>query len=194
MITFDSFLHEYKFCGVVKPSVSAILRDAGLTADFSMVNPDVLENARLRGEAIHKALEYDDMGILDEDECIYMWAVEAWRKWKKDNDIEIVAIESIVYNPTLEYCGTFDRKVITKTGQKIVDIKTSAKVSKSYALQVMAYCMTFDNPRELYGTIIRLNNGKMKEFDCNDLLPASEAMEIVTAAAKLYHFKHKKEE
>jgi len=63
--TFDAERHLYLIQGKPVPSVTQVLHSAGLSADYSMVAPEVLERKRIIGEYVHKATQYLDEGCLD---------------------------------------------------------------------------------------------------------------------------------
>ncbi len=63
--SFDAERHLYLIQGRPVPSVTQVLHSAGLSADYSMVEPAVLERKRIIGEYVHKATQYLDEGCLD---------------------------------------------------------------------------------------------------------------------------------
>jgi len=66
--TFDADRHEYHIDGVPAVSVTQVLTAVGFV-DFSMVPPEILAQAQLRGTHVHTALHYlldgDDLGSCD---------------------------------------------------------------------------------------------------------------------------------
>src|SRR5262249_15743229 len=49
ILEFDEAAHMYRVDGVAVPSVTELLEAAGISPDYSKVNPAVLRHARLRG-------------------------------------------------------------------------------------------------------------------------------------------------
>jgi hypothetical protein len=133
--TFDEESHIYRVNSVPIPSVTQILKDLGLTPDFPP------GDYRVRGQKAHKACEWDDLGMLDEDHTspVMMGYVRAWRAvcaeqgwvWNQ------TGIEERLYDPLLIVAGTIDR-VRDGNDPLIVDIKSGA-AGKEAALQTAGY-------------------------------------------------------
>lgn len=99
---FEEDKHEYRTAsGLVRPSITQMMSKVGIY-DFSMVNPDVLENARRRGSNVHKwCEEYDIHGFVDEtwiadDEMGYF---EAWLKFRRETGLVITRVENRMLRP-----------------------------------------------------------------------------------------------
>ena len=54
MLTFSPDTHTYRWCDNPVPSVTEIREAAGLGADYSMVDPELLAAAADRGTAVHE--------------------------------------------------------------------------------------------------------------------------------------------
>lgn len=57
ILDFEEEGHTYAISGEKLPSVTQLLKSAGLGSNYGVVDPDVLERAQLRGEAIHYQVE-----------------------------------------------------------------------------------------------------------------------------------------
>lgn len=171
-LTFDEVNHIYRYEGNIVPSVTQILRQAGLI-DFSKVNPAVLEASMKFGTAVHLACEYHDKGILDENKLDvnlkpYLYA---WMKFKKDFNIKIEAAEEFVYSPKYEYAGKLDRRVIIRK-RAVLDIKTSEEIYPANAIQLMGYLEAYNEGKKIQDKIqqrfiVMLSNDanyKLEEF------------------------------
>lgn len=144
--TFDEDAHEYRLDGVRLPSVTQLINGAGIGPDFSMVPRDALEAARAFGVAVHTACELDDLGELDDagTDARVMGCVEAWRRFKRETDAEILATEQRLYHRTLRYAGTLDGLArLTLKGDArglwLLDRKTGSEPHASYGVQLSAY-------------------------------------------------------
>lgn len=128
MLDFNEELHQYTDNGIVIPSVTQILQFAGLTPDFSMVNPADLEWKANLGTQVHAATALDDednLGGYDPQIDGYM---QAWRKFKTECNFLPLVSEQRVYSKKYGYAGTLDR--IGKLGgaDVLLDIKTATVV------------------------------------------------------------------
>lgn len=144
---FDAETHTYRVDGRIVPSVTTAL--GSLTHYlYSRIPADVLEPAIARGNAVHKATELDDYGILDWsrlDPAAWPY-VEAWQRFKSESGIEILQIEQRVYHPTLRFAGTFDRLARMPDGKlAVVEIKTAQKHEGWWAWQLAGYQLAYNH-------------------------------------------------
>ena len=142
VLTFDPIAHAYQVDGEPVPSVTQLLEDAGMTPDYSAIPRPVLEHARERG--IHVDLCCD---LLDADDLDWRSVhpealpyVDAWMAFREHEGFTPVASQVPLYHPTYGYCGTTD-VVGTLPGARpaVVERKTTAKMSPTYALQTAGY-------------------------------------------------------
>jgi hypothetical protein len=147
-VTFHAETHEYTFKGNKVPSVTTIVSAAGL-ADFSHVNPAVLEAAKNRGRRAHMVTQAVDLDLFDDkkaDETDQRTAL-LWRnarasffasiKGKKPVD---EMIEQVILSEKPLYAGTLDR-AWEFPGKRLViaDIKTGGFYEKYCGLQLAGY-------------------------------------------------------
>lgn len=136
MLTFDEPGHTYRLDGRKIPSVTTIIKAAGLI-DTTWFN----EAATWRGSVVHRCCEYDCKGKLDESTVDPGAAgyLEGWRKWKRETGFRPVAIEARFYHPVFLYAGMPDRVGYLPDGSIAVpDIKTGPP-QKWHALQSAGY-------------------------------------------------------
>jgi hypothetical protein len=140
MLEFDPVEHAYRWQGKPVPGVTTIIRGA-LGDPFEHVAAPVLERARQRGSAVHKACELDDAGCLDEatvDARIVPY-VEAWRKFRREFGFRVQFAERPLYHAVHGYAGTPDCAIELACGlPAIVDRKTGLP-GPAAALQTAAY-------------------------------------------------------
>lgn len=137
--------HEYYVDGVRKPGVTRILQDMGLI-DFSGVPADIMECAQKFGTAVHTATELDDNNDLDFktlDPALVPY-IEAWHKFKSENGVEILGIETNHYNPIYQYCGKDDRLAIVRSERTVIDIKTSTSMAAATKMQLAGYALFYE--------------------------------------------------
>lgn len=144
MLTFDETKHEYQWDGEIVPNVTRVL--APLT-DYSMVPPATLDLARQRGVAVHRMVELDANGDLDEV-ALPEWmrpVLAYWREFVAMTDFKILASERRVYHQ-FGFAGTLDLRATMRgrPGQGIVDIKRSFMGGRVIGLQTAAYAAADD--------------------------------------------------
>lgn len=143
------------------PSVTEVLKIAGFS-DYPGVNAEVLENARRRGEAVHKYLESEDVLRLPGEEPPeeIRGYVDAYRRWRDDVGFEIEGNEAPVVAEKHGYAGTVDRwGVLTKYEPlpAVVDLKCTARLEPSVDPQLAGYEIGLDHPRRVDGPLGRLH-------------------------------------
>lgn len=103
------------------------------------VDPQVLENAAVRGTKVHKACEAIVEGLgewnIEPEHRGYIESFKSW--WGKGR--KVLSVEERFYCERLGVTGQVDLIVEEPDGVYIVDLKTSASESKSWLLQGSAY-------------------------------------------------------
>jgi hypothetical protein len=144
--------HKYTVNGQIYPSVTDIL---SRMYDFSGVPKHYLEEARLRGKAVHKIIELDCFGILDDknlDPQLLPY-LTGWRKFVDDVGFEVAEdihgrkiLEYSLFDKFSRFAGTLDlvgyfRKRANPISSipRLIDIKTPTIISPVCGLQLAAY-------------------------------------------------------
>ena len=147
-LKFDHKTHSYTLGGKCVPSVSAILRGAGLV-DFSGIDRTVLARASTFGTAVHRACELDDKKDLDESvlsEHLVPYLL-AWRNFMEQTGFKVLESETPVGSKKWGYAGTPDRVGTIKGQLTIVDLKTNAVMRPECALQIAGYKIAYEEMR-----------------------------------------------
>jgi len=144
VLAFEPVTHEYRIDGVVRPSVTQLLEDAGLTPDYSLVPQPVLQHARERGIHIDACCDLLDADDLDwrsvHPEAVPY--VEAWLAFREYEGFTPIASQIPLYHPVYGYAGTTDVVgVLPGSRPAIVERKATAKMSPTYALQTAGYAL-----------------------------------------------------
>ena len=129
-LKYDDATHTYSVDGVVYPSVTQVLKEAGLIDETWYT-----EEGAERGKEVALITEMNDKGELDEALLAktrpqYVGYLVAWGKFVEDRVIEVLAIEERVFNKTWGYAGTVDRRLVLRgprRAQAIVDIKSGGR-------------------------------------------------------------------
>ncbi len=146
MLTFDESTHTYRADGKVVPSVTQVL-DA--YTDLSRIPKDILERKRQIGVAVHKAIELDMRGDLDESSISGPVAeyFAGWLKFKAHSGFVCREAEQKVYSKKFGYAGTLDLVGDLPTGEALIDAKTTTMLYPAVGPQTAAYAMARGTPK-----------------------------------------------
>jgi hypothetical protein len=145
MLAFDAPSHVYAWKGAIVPGVTTIIRNA-LGNPFERVAADVLELARQRGSAVHKACELDDAGLLDEatvDSRIVPY-VDAWRVFRHQFKFQVLFAETPLYSMVHGFAGTPDCAIALLDGVMAVLDRKTGLPGPAAAMQTAAYAHLVD--------------------------------------------------
>lgn len=129
--------HRYLLDGVEIPSVTTVIRAAGLMPPMFGATDWHLQ----RGTAVHKATALSDENDLDETtvDPEIRGRLDAWRAFRAATPQFVIAeIERPRYHPGLRYGGTADREGSWAGRPSIVDIKGGAPAAW-HGVQLSAY-------------------------------------------------------
>lgn len=137
---FDPVAHRYTLDGRELPSVTRILKLAGVIKTGAWFT----DAARDRGTAFHRASELLDSGSdvhltpLLADRVV-AGRLEAYQKFLREQAVDVLAIEQIVACQTYHYAGCLDRRIrFRRTGETwLLDFKPNP--ASWHPLQLGAY-------------------------------------------------------
>ena len=137
---FDRETHRYFYKNIEIPSVTSVLKSAGLVS-FIDVPDRHLDFATIRGKAVHLATQYDDLGTLDEGtlHSALIGYLESWRNFKQKCSVEIIDVEKPLFSAKWMFGGTRDRLAIIGGKVTIIDLKTASTSYPANAIQVAGY-------------------------------------------------------
>lgn len=137
VLTFNEEMHEYRLGDRVLPSVTTILKPMSV---YELVPPNILEAAREFGTHVHKMVELEILGLLDEGSLDPALApyLTGWRKFLRDSGYRVVASEMRLHHPRLGFAGTLDLLLERKYRRCQMDIK-SGIVPRTVGPQTAAY-------------------------------------------------------
>lgn len=140
-LIFDEEKHEYTHDGIKMLNVTSILEAVGIT-DYSYAT----EYDKKRGRYVHIATMLDDRGELNEGKLSapLLPYLAAWRKFKRDYNVKIIANEMMVHSHKYQYCGTLDRILEIKRLLVLADIKSGVPAKPGTALQTIAYLKAYE--------------------------------------------------
>jgi hypothetical protein len=203
MVVLDKQTHTYtrRDNGLVVPGVTSIL-DATFQV-FAKVPPDVLEYARELGTIVHETTELYDRNDLDAQSVdpVVEPYLEAWIKFRREQQPQILAIEQTVFHPLYGYAGMFDRGARLFDEKALLDIKTSSALDLALVgPQLAAYLEAINDelrrsplgPKEerytrRYGIQLR-EDGTYRLVECKD--PADLAVFLSCLNIQRWRQKH----
>ena len=145
-VRFDPDEHRYWVDDVEYPSVTTILKAAGIYSEYGDVDPAILARAGLRGDAVHSAIEhfliYGEWQPAPEYIVSYLKAFRAWYRW---SGLEVWAVEHRTFSKRNEVAGTIDIVGTLDTVPSIIDIKSTRMLNKTATgYQTAAYRMMWN--------------------------------------------------
>jgi hypothetical protein len=154
MIDFNPAKHEYRDGGTVIPSVTQILKTAGIIDDrFYTVQ------ARDRGTNAHSLCEQYAKGKCVDATVPY---VNAFALWKAETGAETLSVETTIDHSIdgLRYCGRYDLLAEIRGKPVLIDIKTGYPAAW-HSIQMAAYALAV-NPAFCMVLYVK-DNGAYKE-------------------------------
>lgn len=165
VVEFVAADHRYYVDDVEVPSVTTVIKDAGLidTEWFT-------DQSAIRGTYIHLACRLIDDDELDEttvDERVRPY-LDAYQEFMALQKPEWIYVEHRVYDPTYGYAGTLDRAGIIGGQKVLIDIKSGA-CPPSVSLQLAAYKRCLPQPHTWKRAALNLKpNGTFSLHPCDD--------------------------
>jgi hypothetical protein len=137
-LTFDPEKHLYRLDGALLAHVTGILQDLG---DWESAPAASLLLKGQIGEAVHRAIELDLRGELDEDSLDSQIAgyFQAWKRFQREKPFEAYLTECQVVSAKFRYAGTLDIAGDMAGVDALIDIKTGNRLQPTDALQTAAY-------------------------------------------------------
>jgi len=152
-MNFNPDLHEYSDGDVIIPSVTQILKGAGLIDDqwFS-------EEARDRGSAVHTLCERYAHGVRFDDTgrpLASLQYVNAFARFVSDFGVYAIDTETLIEGIVngRRYAGKYDLLAEIQGKRVLIDLKTGAK-AKWHSVQIAAYAMQI-NPHSAMDLYIK---------------------------------------
>ena len=163
MLSFDEALHEYRYNGVVVPSVTQIIAPL---SDHSGIPEWILKRKQAIGKAVHKVCELYDNGKLAESSVHPDIAgyFDAYKAFLRDTGALVLQNEQPVYSRRHRYAGTLDRMYempIARTNcwavddRVLCDLKTVVDLKPATGPQLAAYLLASDAASDIGPPILR---------------------------------------
>lgn len=182
VLKFDQGKHEYRIGRRILPSVTGILKSAGL------IDPSFFSAySAQRGTYAHLAVHYLNQGALDEDglDPVIKPYVDGYKKFLSETGFSVEKSEEHLYSEEIGFAGTTDLIGHFPDGRRaVIDIKTSSYVTW-HECQIAAYKLLIGDSKLLKFGLYLDNTGGYK------LRPmvSREAKDVFLAALKIVAFK-----
>ena len=192
-LTFDEERHFYALDGKPLPSVSKIIRMAGLAPDLSKIPPDVLEKARRRGIAVHTICEQMDRG---EDPLVHPDLepyADAYALFLRESGYRSEDTEQMVYHPDLLYAGRLDARGWLHDHRTIIDRKATAEIDHvATAPQLGGYTGAYlaHTPEEHIETVYALHLQRTGRYELHPYAYES-AWSVFASALTIYRWQQR---
>ena len=160
-LVFDKAGHTYTYNGRVIPSVTTIIKEAGI------VNTSwYTKKGATRGSKVHKLTEWYDkkkkLPPLGKKGLAYL---KAYKAFLSDSGFIPDLIEEQVYNAEWQYAGTLDRTGTLGGTRVLIDIKSGA-IPAWAGIQTAAYAGCLSERVTRYVLQLKDNGSyKLKKFD-----------------------------
>lgn len=142
---YDEPTRQHRVGTLAVPSVTQILKAAGVAGDFSMVAPDVLERKARIGQAAHAAAHYFDEADLIESTVApeVLGYLAGWQRFRLERGFVPSLLETVVYSKAHHFIGRLDRlgraRDSVTGGVILCDIKTGDPDAAAADLQTAGY-------------------------------------------------------
>jgi len=137
----DPVSHAYTLGNRILPSVTEIIRTAGLMGEWGQND----EESMLLGRFVHEAAHLLDTGNYDHESGENQpWKLhlEQYERFKADTGFKVKKSELSVYHPQFFYAGTLDKIGMLNDCIVILDLKTGARMPW-HDIQVAAYANVY---------------------------------------------------
>lgn len=194
-VRFDAPTHVYTVAGFERPSVTQILKDAGLI-DTTWYT----DEARERGRAVHFATQFLDEDDLEWETVLpkYRGFVQAWERFKRESHFQIgrdsegnLLIEYRLFHPVSGYCGMLDRLGTIGSAEYLLDIKTGDS-QDWHGYQLAAYSQCLPNPHSRKRMTVHLRANGAYSTREHELAKFAYDWQVFAAATVVWQAKHRK--
>ena len=185
MLDFDPLTHIYTLDGVRIPSVTQVLKEAGLI-DFSDVPKDRLDKACQRGKDAHSIIEEYSQGLLSPEASWMYPEIHAWEAFCRDYGFKSEMQEYLCADPILKVGFTIDQIGTIKDQRTIVDLKTGEKKIAD-VIQVCGYGLLYPVKRLL---ILYISGSRYKVVEIKGV-DRIKGENYFRSALTLYHLRQK---
>ena len=133
-LDFEEESHRYLLNGNQVPSVTQVIKSAGLSEVEQFYTPEAAQ----RGTAVHAACQYDDEETLGDCTENLLGYLNGWRKFRAESGFVPTHIEIRLASERYQFAGALDRIGALNGKPSLLDIKSGA-FCRWHAIQLAAY-------------------------------------------------------
>lgn len=139
-LLFDEERHAYTLDGQPVPGVTSILKSVSAGA-YAGVDPEVMARASALGTAVHKVIELDVRGVLDEDALDPQLVpyLAQWREFLQQSGFQPLVSEHRVASRRYGFAGTLDLLGWLNDKLALIDAKRVVRVMPATGPQTAGY-------------------------------------------------------
>lgn len=182
MLEFDESSHAYRIDGQFLPSVTTIIKEAGLYGNAANY---FTEYARDRGSYVHRIIEWHLSGELDEttiDDSLLLY-FDAWKRFELDTGFISSVTEQPMASEIHRFAGTPDHIGKLNGMMSVIDVKTGI-AGPATGIQLAAYEILYADRLKRFALQL-MDTGKYKLTEFKD----RQDRAIFLAALSIYHWK-----
>ncbi len=140
-LQFDEARHWYTYDGLPLVSVTTVLREMGIVVMSPDIPPHVLEFARQRGKAVHKAIEHHHGGTLDlaTVDPRFTGYLDGYLSFLSQSGFQPAGFEKSLAHARLGFAGRPDVWGDLNGVPTVIDVKVTASVKPEVGIQLAAY-------------------------------------------------------
>lgn len=143
----DDHVYTLKSQNIILPSVTQVMEPL-TSAIYDKVPTSNLFNKSCVGTDVHQATELLDRYNVEDIKEDLKGYLEAYKRFKKDYQPQMIFIELMHYHTRLYYAGTIDRLALIDNKFVLFDIKTTEPIHLPLvAVQTSAYEHIFTNEK-----------------------------------------------
>lgn len=178
--------------GSTFPRVTTIIEQLGLGPDFSMVPAAVMEQARIRGTLVHKAIEAITYNYYDADEYTEVAPyLDAYQRFLRESKFEPRYAEIEVVHDVWKYQGHPDSVGLLGKIRLLIDYKTGESDGVEYQLAAYVEAWNHQHPQEPVGAAacVELRRDGTYRFNEIEIAPA---WPVFQAAVTVWHARQRR--
>lgn len=185
-LTFSAEGHFYEIDGKPCPGTHSLMERFGIVKPMNGFTAPYAA----RGTRVDVMTAYDDEGDLDESsvDSTERGYLEAWRKFKREREVDIVAVQKLVGSSQYWYATTLDRLAVVDDRASAVNVKTGGVYLKPHAIQAhLEWLLYPDAERVVYVYLSPLGTYHLEWYSADEYSEAQKTASVIAQANGMAH-------